>query len=256
VLSVVALFATANTVLLLLVAGTRMLYGMAHSGALPAILACVHPATRTPDIATFVQGFASLALLPFGGIVIRGGIAVTMLGVPIDLATPRARAEGGVTDESEARTGDREWLASGEPEPGPVDACLLIGSRFAGRERLILVRLVEPMHRALALVCALIVGGCTSVATPTPPPSASPAAATATIASSSTPTPATATPAPPSVTLVSTPTVPSPTASAAPQIGQRTTLSGCVAAGGLPDHGCTPGAIFASATTAQICTPG
>ncbi len=39
-------------------------------------------------------------------------------------------------------------------------------------------------------------------------------------------------------------------------LGQRTKSSGCVAANGLPDLGCTPGAIFPDATVAQICTPG
>ena len=39
-------------------------------------------------------------------------------------------------------------------------------------------------------------------------------------------------------------------------IGQRTKASGCVANGGLQDSACTPGAIFSSATKAQICVSG
>jgi hypothetical protein len=39
-------------------------------------------------------------------------------------------------------------------------------------------------------------------------------------------------------------------------IGQRTKTSGCIAANGLPDPACTPGAVFPDATVAQICTPG
>lgn len=46
--SVVALFATANTVLLILLATSRILYGMACAGSLPPLLASVHPLTRTP----------------------------------------------------------------------------------------------------------------------------------------------------------------------------------------------------------------
>jgi hypothetical protein len=39
-------------------------------------------------------------------------------------------------------------------------------------------------------------------------------------------------------------------------IGQRTKTSGCIAQNGLPDHACTPGALFANVTKDQICTPG
>lgn len=40
------------------------------------------------------------------------------------------------------------------------------------------------------------------------------------------------------------------------QFGVQTKTSGCQAQGGLPDSGCTPGAIFPSATTSQICQSG
>ncbi len=39
-------------------------------------------------------------------------------------------------------------------------------------------------------------------------------------------------------------------------IGQRTKTSDCVSHDALPDSACTPGAIFADATTDQICKPG
>jgi APA family basic amino acid/polyamine antiporter len=48
VVAVIALFSTANTMLLLLVAASRMIYGMASTGALPRFLGWVHPAQRTP----------------------------------------------------------------------------------------------------------------------------------------------------------------------------------------------------------------
>jgi hypothetical protein len=44
--------------------------------------------------------------------------------------------------------------------------------------------------------------------------------------------------------------------SAAHQFGVQTKTSGCVASGGLPDSGCTPGAIFANATKDMICQSG
>jgi hypothetical protein len=40
------------------------------------------------------------------------------------------------------------------------------------------------------------------------------------------------------------------------QFGVQTKTSDCQARGGLPDAGCTPGAIFASATKDQICQSG
>ena len=49
----------------------------------------------------------------------------------------------------------------------------------------------------------------------------------------------------------------SPTPSpSAHQIGQRTKTSGCVSASGLADPACSPGAIFADATTDKICVSG
>lgn len=48
IVSVMALFATSNTVLLMLLAASRIMYGMAESGSLPGVLALVHPVARTP----------------------------------------------------------------------------------------------------------------------------------------------------------------------------------------------------------------
>ncbi len=54
VLSVIALFSTANTVLLLLLSTSRIVYGMASSGSLPKILSHISKTRKTPVIATFV----------------------------------------------------------------------------------------------------------------------------------------------------------------------------------------------------------
>lgn len=40
------------------------------------------------------------------------------------------------------------------------------------------------------------------------------------------------------------------------ELGKRTKTSGCVSSNALPDPACTPGGVFASATTQQICTIG
>lgn len=46
------------------------------------------------------------------------------------------------------------------------------------------------------------------------------------------------------------------TSSGQHQFGVQTKTSGCQAQNGLPDSACTPGAIFADATTDQICQSG
>ena len=60
-IAIVALFSTGNTVLLLVVAASRLMYGMATRGALPGALAYVQPRLQTPVVAT------GLALLVSAG---------------------------------------------------------------------------------------------------------------------------------------------------------------------------------------------
>lgn len=48
VVAAIALFSTSNTILLILVAASRMIYGMASRSALPRFLAWVHPRAQTP----------------------------------------------------------------------------------------------------------------------------------------------------------------------------------------------------------------
>jgi APA family basic amino acid/polyamine antiporter len=67
-LSVIALFATANTVLLLLLAASRISYGMARSGTLPRPLSKVHRTRRTPYIAVITVSLASMVFLFLGDI--------------------------------------------------------------------------------------------------------------------------------------------------------------------------------------------
>jgi hypothetical protein len=111
------------------------------------------------------------------------------------------------------------------------------------------------MRRVVVFLSALFVVGCTAIASTTPAPSASTAGATPTIAPSPTSALVSATPVPSTATLVPTTAVPSPIASVAPAIGQRTKTSGCQVAGALPDSACTPGAIL-PVSVAQICVPG
>lgn len=67
-LSVIALFATANTVLILLIVVSRMLYGMATEGSLPKFLGKIHSKTQTPYIAIGIICLISLAFVLIGDI--------------------------------------------------------------------------------------------------------------------------------------------------------------------------------------------
>ena len=75
-LSAVALFATASTVLITLVAGARILYGMAKSNSLPQFLGKVHSKTKTPWIAVIGILITSVGFAFVGDIVIIANITV------------------------------------------------------------------------------------------------------------------------------------------------------------------------------------
>jgi len=68
VISAIALFATANTVLLMLLASSRITYGMAESSSMPAIFAKVHQKRRTPWVAILVVMLLSMAFVFSGDI--------------------------------------------------------------------------------------------------------------------------------------------------------------------------------------------
>jgi APA family basic amino acid/polyamine antiporter len=71
VLSAIALFATSNTVLMMLVAGSRIMFGMSRERALPAVLGRVHAATKTPWIAVVMMMLLTSAMIALA----RGSIA-------------------------------------------------------------------------------------------------------------------------------------------------------------------------------------
>jgi APA family basic amino acid/polyamine antiporter len=78
VMSFIALFATSNTVLIMLVVGSRMIYGMANEGAFPRSLARIHPATHTPWPAILLTMGASIVFLFVGDLELVA--SVTSLG--------------------------------------------------------------------------------------------------------------------------------------------------------------------------------
>ncbi|MBI4018949.1 MAG: amino acid permease [Candidatus Aenigmarchaeota archaeon] len=67
IMTVIALFATSNTVLAILVVASRMLYGLARNNVLPKLLAKLGK-SRTPYVSVFLVMLVSLAFLQFGAI--------------------------------------------------------------------------------------------------------------------------------------------------------------------------------------------
>ncbi len=74
-IALIALFATANTVLITLIVCARMMYGMARSGSLPAPLARVQAKRRTPHFAIGLTAVFSIMFLFFKEIEVLASIA-------------------------------------------------------------------------------------------------------------------------------------------------------------------------------------
>jgi APA family basic amino acid/polyamine antiporter len=78
-LSFIALFATTNTVLIILIVSSRMLYGMANNGSLPRKLSKIHIRRQTPWLAILVIMGLSMAFVFLGNIELIAN--VTSLGM-------------------------------------------------------------------------------------------------------------------------------------------------------------------------------
>ncbi|GKS67994.1 amino acid transporter [Nitrosarchaeum sp.] len=76
IFSGIALFAITNTVLITLVAGSRMIYGMAREKLFPDILAKVHSKTKTPWVAVIILMLIAIGFSLIGDIVIVANITV------------------------------------------------------------------------------------------------------------------------------------------------------------------------------------
>ncbi|WOF16720.1 amino acid permease [Methanoplanus sp. FWC-SCC4] len=64
----IALFATANTVLLMMLSASRIMYGMAKKGRLPQAVSYVSKSRRTPVVAIVIVTVLSILFLSAGGI--------------------------------------------------------------------------------------------------------------------------------------------------------------------------------------------
>ncbi len=78
IVSVIALFATAGTVLGILIVTSRMIYGMSNEKSLPKILSKIHKKTKTPYTAIIIVAISSMIFLFYGSI--REVAEITSLG--------------------------------------------------------------------------------------------------------------------------------------------------------------------------------
>jgi len=96
IFGIIALFATGNTVLLVMVATSRLIYGMAAAGGLPDILAYVHPTRQTPWVAIILTVLFSSLFFVIGGIekvAAISNLTVYLTFIAINLALIRLRYE-------------------------------------------------------------------------------------------------------------------------------------------------------------------
>ena len=96
-IAIIALFATANTVLITLIVCARMMYGMAKSNTLPSALAKVHPKRQTPYVAAIVVGLISTAFLFFKEVEVLAAISdvgIFMLFFMVNLSNIVLRYRG------------------------------------------------------------------------------------------------------------------------------------------------------------------
>jgi len=102
-LAVIAIISAANTILVCLVTGSRLLYGMASGGSLPVFLGAVNKRFRTPHYSVVLAGLAAVGFLAFGNL--EELASVTNLGalvafvlvnasvIALRVKEPRARRE-------------------------------------------------------------------------------------------------------------------------------------------------------------------
>jgi basic amino acid/polyamine antiporter, APA family len=75
ILGAVAMFATANTALIAIIATSRIVYAMARDSQLPAFLGTILPNKSTPWLATILVTAISLAMLPLGRVATTASVS-------------------------------------------------------------------------------------------------------------------------------------------------------------------------------------
>ncbi|HET8719692.1 MAG TPA: amino acid permease [Candidatus Nitrosotenuis sp.] len=76
ILSMIALFATTNTILIMLISGSRILYGIAKDRSLPKIFSIVHHARKTPWPAVLIIGSLAVVFTFLGDLSTIANISV------------------------------------------------------------------------------------------------------------------------------------------------------------------------------------
>jgi APA family basic amino acid/polyamine antiporter len=97
IMSIIALFATANTVLLMMLATSRILYGMGKSFSPSNIFARLHSRRHTPWVATLIVMIFSIVFIGFGDIGIAASITdflIFFTFIIINLSVIRIRYMG------------------------------------------------------------------------------------------------------------------------------------------------------------------
>lgn len=99
----ISVFAIVNGLLIQVVMGSRVLYGLAMQGSAPARLSSVNPVTRTPILATFVVVLLVLAFalwLPLVTLAKITSFIILTIFILVNLALWRLKREGLREDES------------------------------------------------------------------------------------------------------------------------------------------------------------
>jgi APA family basic amino acid/polyamine antiporter len=78
-LSLIALFATTNTILIMLVSGSRILYGISRDKSLPLIFGIIHSRRKTPWIAVTVIGALAVVFTFAGDLATIANISVFII---------------------------------------------------------------------------------------------------------------------------------------------------------------------------------
>lgn len=85
-LSIIALFATTNTVLMMLVSGSRIVFGMAKDSSIPNIFTMIHKHNRTPWMATFATMILTIAAIVLSSGNINTVASLSVFGIFIVFA--------------------------------------------------------------------------------------------------------------------------------------------------------------------------
>ncbi len=80
VFAVVAMVAITNTTLVAVVTQSRILYGMAREGVVPAVFSRIHPTRRSPYVALVFSAAVVSGLLVVGDLLVRAGRDIDLVG--------------------------------------------------------------------------------------------------------------------------------------------------------------------------------